>query len=458
MGVVFLYAFCTAILGFFPSTNERCSSLAFAERSPSDSEEEDLDTPSRDTSSGGGDESEGFEDTFTRITHRLADISRAHSEPQAEDSEVPLDTDDEGVESVEVRASPHALGLKRRSDSLGKSWEQREVALRHQLELTREERGEAESQQASEQREAAALAEKLATSTEEAAHAHDLLRETRQMLAAKSKEVASTHEALTQYLGLADDLRVAAGQAAKQASKAKHEAEMAKRNAVGESRRARQDVAAAEAVISEQDEAADEVSRERHKLRMHEEHAKAAQRKADAARKAYEEKFEKAQEAQIYAEQQRKLSLVKEQQLARQEFAAVQRERWKAAKALEAVKRADAQRQEHFKAAVSMREETEEAQVLVEQAGREKAAAQREKAQAKWVKQQAYRDRQTASTLSFFSWSLLALILIGVLGFSTEVYKLEAASLRPAKLLARLRGKHVATETLSPEPTQQVPQ
>ena len=30
-----------------------------------------------------------------------------------------------------------------------------------------------------------------------------------------------------------------------------------------------------------------------------------------------------AQEAQIYAEQQRKLSLVKEQQLARQEFAAV---------------------------------------------------------------------------------------------------------------------------------------
>lgn len=279
----------------------------------------------------------------------------------------------ESAQSMEVRASPHSFAYNRRHDVADMREEQREQALQRQLELTREERGEAEFLQASEQQEAARLAHKLEYSVENEERAREKLREARRELAANRKEV----------------------------SRQRHEL---------------------------------------HELRSLEAKTLAEQRAAEEARQRYNEKFKKARHAQAVAERQRKLSLAEEKELANEEYAAVLKERRKASKAMKVAQDAEEQRQAHFKAAVAMRQETEEAQAIVEQAAGEKAAAQREKSLAMWTKQQAKRDSQTMSTLAFVSWGLLVLVLLGVLGSSIEVQKLEVLGLQPLKLFNHLHS------------------
>merc|ERR1719498_260739 len=138
------------------------------------------------------------------------------------------------------------------------NWQQRERALQRQLELTREERSEAESLQATEQREAESLKERLYTATDEQQHTQDLLREARRELKEKAKEAAASRAALNRYLGLADNLQAAAGEVVQRASRAKHEAEVARRKSKQIKMKAKRDLAAATAAVAEANEVAEE--------------------------------------------------------------------------------------------------------------------------------------------------------------------------------------------------------
>jgi hypothetical protein len=385
--------FCIFLIGSLPTTYRRSGLLhfAFAERTPTEDLEaltsevsEDLDTSS---------------DTDELPVHRVADISRADSDAdETEGSSDDLKDDIQDTESLEVRASPRTVAFQRHSST--SDWEERERALRHQLELTREERGEAEALQASEQRETKMLERKLELATEKEQHMQELLTEAKQQLAAKNKEVSGKDKELNQYLGLADDLRVAASEASESASRAKEEAEMAKRKAMDEKEQARRDL--------------------------------------EEAKEDYEQEADKARNVQAIAEATREKSLVQVQRMAQEEYTTVQQERLKAARALATVKAAEEQRQKHFKAAAAMRVETEEAQALVEQARNEKAAAQQERSKLMWEKQEAYRYKHNAGMFSLISWGVLAFFVFGTLSFVMEVHKWESARLTAFKLLSHL--------------------
>lgn len=364
-------------------------------------------------------------------SHRLADVSRIDSEPEAEQSNMGVEDEDQDqgeaerqrrIEALEVRV----VGFKRRVGKEATSSQRREGALEHQLEVAQQQRGEAE--------------EFERAAEHEAEHAHDLLIAAKKQLAAESEDNA--------------DLRVAANEAMRQASRAKREAVLAKRGASAERTQARRAVAA----VAGANEMAEEAALDRKEARLRETRAEEEQSKAEELRERYEDKFENAKIAKSLAERQRRQSIANE----RKERAALLRQQWWAATAVKAAKRekrdAREQRNKHFKAASAMRQETEQAAAVLEQAGRAKAAAQREKARAMLVKRQAVMGVQNAYTLSFVSWGLLAIVLVGVLGFSTEIHKMEAASLRPALLLGHLRGcltprnpaKWIATKVPSP--------
>jgi hypothetical protein len=392
-------------------------------------------------------EAEDSEETFPRLSSRLADISRSGRFAQAEEPESDPSEDVVSaapLESLEVHASRHSFGFKRRLThglhGNAESLQNREGALQRQLQLAREERGEAESLQASEERKAMALKEELEDTANEEEHAYELLREARRELAAKSKEVASTHASLSSYAGLADDLRDAASEAAKQVSDAKQEAAVAKARVADESKRARRNLEAAKAAAAEADHATDEVARTRREMQLRE--AAAADEIARAAKlkKQFEAKYLEAQRAEQAAEHKRRKVMLEEKQMAAQGLAAVQREHLKAVEAWRHVKAAEEQRQEHFQAAHNMLKQTSQAEAVLEEAALEKAAARKEKERAIWVKQQAYRNWQDANWFSRISWGLLALVLIGVLGFSTEAQRMQIAGLRPLKLLIPFRG------------------
>merc|ERR1719271_2419553 len=321
------------------------------------------------------------------------------------------------------------MGFHPRHDSFEMEQEEHEQQLRRQLELTRQERSEAESLQASEQREAEALRRKLERAAEEEKHTHDLLRAARQELAAKSQEVASSHAALKRYFGFADDLKVAASEAAKAVSRAKREALTAKRSAASWKNKAKQDLAAANVAVERVGAVAKAVSLQRTELLKRESTATAELQRAESARRLYRKQLEQARKAEALAEEQR---------IASAGYLTVQHERWKVAKALSAMKAAEEQKQKPFKAAATMRAETEAAQTLVEEARREKAAARKERARAIWLEKTVHRERQSMSTLARVSWVLLAGVLIGVIGFVSVVHSLEAFML--SKLLGPLQG------------------
>jgi len=386
---------------------------------------------------------EGSEDAVADLSHRLEDITKnhrqRHARPQAMHREVVYEVQRPmPVESYEVMRGQRMMGFHPRHDSFEMEQEEHEQQLRRQLELTRQERSEAESLQASEQREAEALRRKLERAAEEEKHTHDLLRAARQELAAKSQEVASSHAALKRYFGFADDLKVAASEAAKAVSRAKREALTAKRSAASWKNKAKQDLAAANVAVERVGAVAKAVSLQRTELLKRESTATAELQRAESARRLYRKQLEQARKAEALAEQQKEATLAEEQRIASAGYLTVQHERWKAAKALSAMKAAEEQKQKHFKAAATMRAETEAAQTLVEEARREKAAARKERARAIWLEKTVHRERQSMSTLARVSWVLLAGVLIGVIGFVSDVHSLEAFML--SKLLGPLQG------------------
>lgn len=295
------------------------------------------------------------------------------------------------MHSLEVRASAH---LKRRSQ-----WADRhEGLMQDELDALRQERGRAESLEASERHEARLLAQRLRAEDEamgiaadKERHARELLQVAKHELARKSQEVASTHAALAHS-------RAAASEAVR---RARHKAKISQQEAADERLRARRE-------------------------------AEADRRAAEELRKAYEEKVGQAEEAQALAEQEMEKS-VAEQQLER---AALQRQQKEAARAKAAVGKAEEERQQHFKAAAAMRQETEQAQALVEDAGREKAAFQRQKRRARLAEQQAKSEWSSASSLAFMCYGMLALAVVGAAGFSIQIHKGEG----PHPLLSLLFG------------------
>lgn len=368
-------------------------------------------------------------------SHRLADVSRINYEPEVEQSNMEVDDVDEDQDEAERQKRIEALevrvvGFKHRLGTEATSSQRREGALEHQLEVAQQQRGEAEELERS--------------AEQKAQHAHSLLVAAKKQLAAEAEDNAG--------------LRVAANEAMRQASSARRDAVLAKRGAIDERTRARRHLTVVNAAVAEANEMAEEAARDRKEARLRETRAEDEQSAAEESRERYEDKFEKAKRAKGLAERQRRQSLANE----REERAALLRQQWWAATAVKAAKRekrdAREQRNKHFKAASAMRQETEQAAAVLEQAGRAKAAAQREKARAMLVKRQAMMGVQNAYALSFVSWGLLAIVLVGVLGFSTEIHKMEAASLRPALLLGHLRGcltprnpaKWIATKVLSP--------
>jgi chemotaxis protein histidine kinase CheA len=233
---------------------------------------------------------------------------------------------------------------------------------------------------------------------------------------------------------LAGDLRDAETKAERDASAALDEAMVARRGSVIQSTRARQSLEAANAVVEEAGEAAEEVSRERRLLQAQQRHAAMERRLAAEAKHRYELEMKRATQAQLQAEEQRQKALSEKLALETKEdlaFAQVAKEKEEAEK----------ERQHHYEAAAAMKQKTIEAQAVAELASRERVAAEHEKAQATLWKRQAGAAEASATTFSYITWGLMFLFGLGFLALSAEfgscarVAKWEAMGLRPIRLL-----------------------
>jgi chemotaxis protein histidine kinase CheA len=306
--------------------------------------------------------------------------------------------------------------------------------LQRQLDAAREERSAAESLQKAEQQEAEELENRLETVGDSADEAEGLLGEVKHTLVKKSKEAHAAKEALARSVELAGDLRAAVTEAEREALIARNAAMVARRGSVIQSTRAREDLEAANAIVEEAGEAAEEVAREREVLHSQKRHAELERRSAAEAKRTYELELKKAKKARSKAEEERQKALSEKLALETKEnlaFEQVVREKEEAEK----------QRQQHYEAAAAMKQKTEEAEAIAELASKERMAAEREKAEVTMWKRQADADKASTTIFSYISWGLMFVAGLAFLAMSVEigscgaVAKWESMGLRPAWLL-----------------------
>jgi hypothetical protein len=204
-----------------------------------------------------------------------------------------------------------------------------------------------------------------------------------------------------------------------------------------EAKRAKENMAAANALVAEASVAADEVTRERRSLQSKESLAERERHAAADARAKYEEELRKAKDAELLAKAQRRDALT-------EKLALENKERLTIEQMQKEKEETEKQRVHHYEAAAAMKEQTAEARAAAELASRERTAAEREKAQAILATRQAGADKMTAITISFISWILLGAAILAVLSLSVEIStcgpmtKWDGAGLSPAQLLRSL--------------------